>query len=161
MDVERVVFESLRRIVRALDVHSRALLREHRLTGPQLSVLKELARQGPTPIGTLAKRTFLGAPTVTGVVDRLERQGWVARGPGREDRRQVVITITEEGRRLLDSDRPLFSPVFCGSLRELPEAEQGQICDVLQRLAKMMEDSAGRPGAAHLAPRPERNDSGL
>ena len=86
MDVEHLVFESLRRIVRSLDVHSRALLREHRLTGPQLSVLKELARHGQAPIGTLAKRTFLGAPTVTGVVDRLERQGWVARGPGREDR---------------------------------------------------------------------------
>ncbi len=142
MDAEHLVFESLRRIVRSLDVHSRALLREHNLTGPQLSVLKELARHGQAPIGTLAKNTFLGAPTVTGVVDRLQRQGWVERGHGRDDRRQVVITITEAGRRLLESDRPLFPHAFCDSLRRLPEAEQRQICDVLQRVAKMMEDSA-------------------
>jgi DNA-binding MarR family transcriptional regulator len=142
MDAEHVVFEAMRRIVRSLDVHSRALLRDHKLTGPQLSVLKELARLERAPIGTLAKNTFLGAPTVTGVVDRLARQGWVVRGPGSEDRRQVMITITDEGRRLLESDRPLFHRDFCLHLRQLPEVEQQQICDVLQRVAKMMEASA-------------------
>ena len=101
MDVKQSSVEALRRITRALDVHSRALLQKHSLTGPQLSVLKELARQGQAPIGTLAKSTYLGAPTVTGVVDRLERQGWVTRVPGKEDRRQVLISISAAGRRML------------------------------------------------------------
>lgn len=141
-DAEHLVFEALRRITRSLDVHSRALLREHRLTGPQLSVLKELARRGQVPIGALAKCTFLGAPTVTGVVDRLERQGWVERGHGRDDRRQVMIALTEAGRRLLESDRPLFPVAFCDALRRLPETERREICDALQRVATMMERSA-------------------
>ena len=142
MDVEHLVFEALRRIVRSLDVHSRALFREHNLTGPQLSVLKELARHGQAPIGTLAKGTFLGAPTVTGVVDRLERQRWVVREPSKEDRRQVMIRITEEGRHLLELDRPLFPRGFCSHLHRLPETEQREICEVFQRVANMMEESA-------------------
>lgn len=141
-DVERLSFESLRRIMRASDVHSRALLREHHLTGPQLGVLKELARQGQAPIGTLAKNTFLGAPTVTGVVDRLERQGWVMRTPSRQDRRQVLIKITPDGERLLQSNPPLLQETFCRKLLQLPKTKQRQICQVLQQVADLMEQSA-------------------
>jgi DNA-binding MarR family transcriptional regulator len=142
MDVERAPFEALRRIMRAVDVHSRALLRDHQLTGPQLSVLKELGRHGRAPIGMLAKNTFLGAPTVTGVVDRLERQGWVTRDPSKQDRRQVLISITDEGRQLLERNPPLLLDVFCVNLKRLSPAEQAQICDVLKRVADMMEQSA-------------------
>jgi DNA-binding MarR family transcriptional regulator len=142
MDVGQLSFEALHRITRALDVHSRALLREHRLTGPQLAVLKTLARHGQAPIGMLARNTFLGAPTVTGVVDRLERQGWVTRVPSTEDRRQVLITITAAGKRLLARDPPLLLDAFRGNLLRLPESEQRHICQVLQQVARMMEQSA-------------------
>ncbi len=142
MDVEQLSFEALRRIMRAVDVHSRTLLRDHQLTGPQLSVLRELARHGQAPIGTLAKSTFLGAPTVTGIVDRLERQGWVTRVASKEDRRQVLITITDQGKQLLERNPPLLLNAFRGNLARLSETEQLQICQVLQRVAGMMEQSA-------------------
>ncbi len=141
MDVEQLSFEALRRMMRAIDMHSRVLLRDHQLTGPQLSVLRELSRQGQAPIGVLAKSTFLGAPTVTGVVDRLERQGWVTRIDSKEDRRQVLITITVEGKQLLERNPPLLLNAFRENLARLPETEQFQICQVLQRVASMMEQS--------------------
>ena len=141
LDVERLSFEALRRIIRASDVHSRALLRQHNLTGPQLGVLKELDRRGQAPIGELAKSTFLGAPTVTGVVDRLERQGWVSRVPGKTDRRQVLITITEAGQRLLQRDPPQLHDGFCRHLLRLPSVRQREICEVLQSVAEMMEQT--------------------
>lgn len=142
MDAKQSSVEALRRITRALDVHSRALLQKHSLTGPQLSVLKELARQGQAPIGTLAKSTYLGAPTVTGVVDRLERQGWVTRVPGKEDRRQVLISISAAGRRMLARNPPLITETFCRKLLRCPQAEQQQIGEVLQKVAGMIEQSA-------------------
>ena len=142
MDVEKLSFESLRRMVRAFDLHSRALLKEHHLTGPQLGVLKMLAQEGQAPIGMLAKHTFLGAPTVTGVVDRLERQGWVTRVASQADRRQVLISITDAGKQILSRNPPLLLDTFCGRLKRLPAAEQKQICSVLQQVAQMIEHSA-------------------
>lgn len=142
MNVKQSSSEALRRITRALDVHSRALLQRYNLTGPQLSVLKELARRGQAPIGILAKATLLGAPTVTGVVDRLERQGWVTRAPGTEDRRQVLITISSTGMKLLAKNPPSLLETFCRRLARRPQDEQRQITDALQTAADMLEQAA-------------------
>lgn len=148
MNVTRSSTEALRRITRAIDVHSRALLQKYKLTGPQLTVLKELARRGQAPIGELAKSTFLGAPTVTGVVDRLEREGWVARVSGKEDRRQTLITILPAGEQLLELDPPLLLEAFCGNLVRCSKSEQRQISEVLQKVASMIEQVALRGRSA-------------
>jgi DNA-binding MarR family transcriptional regulator len=141
-NLEEVAVESLRRITRALDVYSRTLLREHSLTGPQLTLLREVKRRGPAPIGTLAKASFLGGPTVTGIIDRLEAHGLVARVRGTEDRRQVLIQITPQGEQLLSRDPPLLSARFRAALAEMSEEEREEICRVLRRVATMMERAA-------------------
>lgn len=147
MNVEQTSLSALRRITRATDVYSRALVREHRLTGPQLSILSEVARQGEAPIGALAKATFLGPPTVTGIVDRLERQGLVSRVRTQADRRRVLISLTTAGKRVLARDPSPLHAGFREQLLELPKAEQRQICDALERVASMMEEAA--TGARH------------
>lgn len=144
MNTEESSFEALRRITRALDVYSRALLRDHKLTGPQLAILKEVARHGQAPIGELGRATFQGAPTVTGVVDRLERQGLVSRERSAHDRRQVLIRITSSGKQLVQRSPPLLSSGFRDELLRLPKTEQKQICNVLSRVADMMERAESR-----------------
>lgn len=162
MDVEQRAFEALRRITRATDLHSRSLLREFELTGPQLAILKEVARHREAPIGVLAKAAYMGSPTVTGIVDRLERQGWVRRTRSLTDRRQVFVTMTEAGRALVDRDPPLLSAGFRSRLLRLPEAEQQQICDTLGRVADMTEEApAGKSDAdsAERAPVAQRHSA--
>jgi DNA-binding MarR family transcriptional regulator len=142
MNVEETSLAALRRITRATDVYSRALVREHQLTGPQLSILTEVARHGEAPIGALAKATYLGAPTVTGIVDRLERQALVSRIRAAADRRQVLIALTAAGKRVLARDPSPLHAGFRDQLLELPKAEQRQICEALERVALMMEQAA-------------------
>lgn len=146
MNVDQISFESLRRINRAADLYSRALFREHNLTGPQLSFLRQVARHGEAPVGVLAKAAILGSPTVTGIVDRLEKQGLVSRVPSQEDRRKVLIAITPAGRRLLQRNPSLLNDGFRDQLSRLPKAEQRRICDVLQRVANMMEHAVAAVG---------------
>jgi DNA-binding MarR family transcriptional regulator len=138
--VDERSMSALRRITRALDVYSRNLLREHHLTAPQLAMLHEVARCGQAPIGLLAKATYLGAPTATGIVDRLERQGLVARVRNETDRRQVLIAITPAGKKLLQRNPPSLSSGFHDQLQRLPKEEQQRVCDVLQQVATMMEN---------------------
>lgn len=137
----QISFESLQRIIRAIDVHSRSLLRDYQLTSPQLGVLKELARHGEVPIGSLAKSRFLGAPTITGVVDRLEKNGWAVRTHSEHDRRQVLIKITPEGKKLLAKNPPLLIEEFCDRLLKLPKSTRSDISSSLQQVADLMEDS--------------------
>jgi DNA-binding MarR family transcriptional regulator len=83
-----------------------ALLSRHALTLPQFLVLAAIHQHGTgCPIGKLAEEMFQAYPTMTGIVDRLKVAGLVLRGNDPEDRRKVVISLTHEGRELLDRAR--------------------------------------------------------
>jgi DNA-binding MarR family transcriptional regulator len=129
----------LRRIVRAIDVHSRALSREYELTWPQLAALCELERLGKCPVGQLAGEMYVGAPTVTGIVDRLERDGLVERFREKGDRRKVLVGLTPKGRALLARKPSLLNEHLRTGLSCLSERQQKQMRSTLDRLAEMME----------------------
>jgi DNA-binding MarR family transcriptional regulator len=82
------------------------LLSQHALTLPQFLVLALVHQHGVgCPIGKLAEEMFQSYPTMTGIVDRLKDAGLVARGDDPTDRRKVVVSLTREGRTLLDRAR--------------------------------------------------------
>jgi len=71
------------------------------LTMPQLKVLLLLGQQGKAPVSWLATRMKVSPPNITGILDRLEQRGWVARTNDPLDRRVVRIVLTKEGDLLL------------------------------------------------------------
>jgi len=136
------ILMSLRRITRAIDVHSRKLMQEYHLTGPQLVLLREIMRQAEIPIGDLAKRANLSNATITGIVDRLEARGLVRRVRGAKDRRQVFIQGTPVAQDLLQHAPPPLQERFVQALEELHQWEQAQILASLDRVACMMDAEA-------------------
>lgn len=72
-----------------------------KLTMPQFKVLLVVARDGGT-VGGLARHLSLSAPTMTGIIDRLNAAGLVERQPEAADRRVVRVVATERGRQLLN-----------------------------------------------------------
>jgi DNA-binding MarR family transcriptional regulator len=137
--LEDEIVHSLRRIVRAIDVHSRALSREYELTWPQLAALRELERLGKCPVGRLAAEMYVGAPTVTGIVDRLERDGFVKRFREKVDRRKVLVNLTSKGQELLARKPSLLNERLRTGLSCLSERQQKQMRSTLDRLAEMMD----------------------
>lgn len=87
-----------RRIRRRLD----AVIAEHGLTYEEWHVLGALRQAGPPfrrSAGSLAKRTELSSGAMTNRLDRLEKAGLVRRTPDPDDRRGVLIELTDEGER--------------------------------------------------------------
>lgn len=72
-----------------------------RVTVPQFRVLVLLGSLGPQRVGALAELLEVVPSTATRVLDRLERDGWVRRASNVEDRREVAVELTEEGRALV------------------------------------------------------------
>lgn len=136
------VLISLRRIMRAIDLHSRQLKQKHNLTGPQLIVLREIVRQDGITTGELAHRASLSNATITGIVDRLEKRGLVERNRGDKDRRQVLVRITESASELLKSAPPLLQERFLASLESLDKRQRVEMLAMLQRVARMMNAEA-------------------
>lgn len=132
------ILAALRRIIRAVDLQSRQLVRSHGLTGPQALLLKEVILAGELTVGQLADRVSLSQATVTDILLRLERRGLVARQRSSEDKRRVLVHITAAGRQLMKNSLPLLQEAFLDKLNLLQEWEQTQLLASLQRLADMM-----------------------
>jgi DNA-binding MarR family transcriptional regulator len=137
--LEDEIVVALRRIVRAIDLHSRRIEQSSGVTGPQLIVLREIERLGTSTVGALARAASLTQPTVSGIVERLERSGAITRTPGKEDRRTTVIRTTARGRALLAKAPALLQDRVRAELGRLDAWERTQVLSVLQRVAAMMD----------------------
>lgn len=70
------------------------------LTPPQIHALLSLGTDGPLAMGELARRVGVTEKTVTGLVDRLERDGFVQRERDAGDRRVVHARLTSKGTQI-------------------------------------------------------------
>ncbi len=135
---EQQIVASLRRIMRAVDLHSHRLVEAFGMTGPQLATLQEVQRLGPTSASAIARAVHLSQGTVTGILTRLETRGLMTRQRSSTDRRSVVVSITAEGDRLLDTAPSLLQDRFRHELERLEEWERLLILSTLQRVASLM-----------------------
>lgn len=132
------VLIALRQIVRAIDLHSKKLVQQHGVTGPQMVVLRKLTEAAPLAVGELARQSNLSQATVTDILARLERRGLVSRMRSDTDKRRVLVTITPEGTEVLQSAPPLLQDSFVTSFKRLPSWEQTAMVATIQRMAAMM-----------------------
>lgn len=139
LSIENQIVAAIRRIIQAVELNSRRLVEEIGLTGPQLAVLREAARSGPLPVGALARSVHLSQPTVTGVLNRLEKRGLIQRIRRSDDRRAVNVSITDAGREISESAPSLLQDNFLRKLGRLESWEQTMILSILQRIAGMMD----------------------
>jgi len=142
LTVEDEIVAAVRRIMRGVDLHSRHLVHEVGLTWPQLATLRAAERLGVCSIGALARAVHVGQATLTGIVQRLERVGYVKRSPHEQDGRSVNITITPTGRNLLKDAPSLLQDRFHAELAKLKDWERFQTLASLQRIAEMMDVQA-------------------
>lgn len=142
------IIQALRRIIRAVDIHSHKLASRYHITGPQLACLTAIVENGQLTTGNLAKKVYLSPSTVVGIVDRLEEKGLVERQRDTRDRRQVHISVTRAGQRLTTEAPSLLQETLANALVELPDIEQVSITMSLEKLVDLME--AGHIGAAPL-----------
>jgi len=109
--IEVEVFLNLTRTQAVLARANEALLRAHGLTGALYNVLRILRGANDwLTCSAIAKRMVTRVPDVTRLLDRLVAAGWVKRVRDEEDRRVVLVTLTEAGRALLaELDGPIIA----------------------------------------------------
>lgn len=138
-NVTEMVVVALRRIIRTIDLRSRFLVTNYGLTGPQLTVLRELSVHDGISVGQLTRAIHLSQATVTGILDRLAKRDLIRRQRSETDRRRVQVWLTDTGRQLLADAPPLLQEEFTSQFGKLEDWEQTQILSALQRIVAMME----------------------
>ncbi len=133
------ILRALRRIIRAVDIHSRKLATTHKLTVPQLLALMCIVEDGPVSSTHISQQIHLSGSTVVGLVDRLEAKGLVQRRRSTEDRRLVHVEATPLG---IEAAKAAPSPLqdqLVKRLADLNATEREQLAQSLERVVELMQ----------------------
>lgn len=113
-------------------------------TMSMISAMSHLNRAGPMTAGRLAALQRAKPQTVTRTLARLSEVGYIKRRPGEDDRRQVLIELTAEGRERLVADMEPRVAWLATALESLSPTERGVLRlagELMSRLATWEEPS--------------------
>jgi DNA-binding MarR family transcriptional regulator len=105
------------------------------LSDIQLAALAALERHDSMTPGELAEHEKVQPPSMTRVLAVLEERGLVRREPHATDRRQVILTVTDDGRDLVQRVRRRREAWLAQRLQELSPAER----EILRAAAPILE----------------------
>ena len=124
----------LPRLTQEINRHENNYVTTGKITLPQLLVLEYLSHQKISKMNMVAAATGTSFSTATGMVDRLVKHGLVKRVPGEDDRRTVLVSITDKGRKIL---KQVYSQKRSGIIRlfsRISVKERQEYLDILQKI---------------------------
>jgi DNA-binding MarR family transcriptional regulator len=127
---------SVSRLARRMRAERVAQGLQPELSDSQLAALAALEKHTMTP-GELAEHEKVQPPSITRVIASLEERGLIQRMPHPTDRRQVVLTVTEQGRDVVRRVRELREAWLAQRLRELTPAERAILKEAVPILEKL------------------------
>ncbi|MEQ8665142.1 MAG: MarR family transcriptional regulator [Rhodospirillales bacterium] len=137
-DREQEVLAALRRVIRAVDLQSKQVVKVSGLTVPQILILRAISDLGEVTTGTISNAVNLSQATVTTILDRLESRNLIERYRSDRDRRVVHARLTGDGRKRLAKAPNLFHQTFTRAFSELEPAYQARIVSTLEEVAVML-----------------------
>jgi MarR family transcriptional regulator, 2-MHQ and catechol-resistance regulon repressor len=135
----RIALDTFIKVTRAVNALEHRLYQSEvisPLTSTQFGVLETLYHLGPLCQGELSEKLLKSSGNVTLVLDNLEKQGWIERIRQSDDRRKIVIHLTQAGKDLIS---PLF-PKVAAEIEKIFSAlttqEQQSLGDLTKKLGK-------------------------
>ncbi len=125
------------KLTRAADsVRSRifSIINTSEITESQFYVLDSLYHSGPLTQKNIGEKVFRSGGNITLVIDNLEKQGYVKRVRGKEDRRYFTIHLTKAGKNLMDKIFPEFLSAVKNELNVLGDTEHKQLQELCKKV---------------------------
>ena len=106
------------------------------LSPTQFGVMETLYHLGPLMVSQLADKHLMSRNNFTVVIDNLEKVGFVRRERGQEDRRVVMVHLTETGRECIKAVLPDFVKAVVQDMQVLTPGQQKQLAVLLRCLGR-------------------------
>ena len=137
------IIRAIRRLLQGIYIHSKQLYREAGLTVPQLLCMKAIHEAGHDEVtaAEVSRAVQLRPTTVTGILDRLERNGLVRRERRSRDRRKVCLDLSEAGRARLEGLPLTLQDRFFERLLQLEDDERARLLQTLEQVVAMIDAS--------------------
>ena len=157
------ILRAIRRIIRRTSEHSRTVGKHGGVSVPQMLCLKaisEFPADTEVTVAMTAEAVQLSAPTVSRILDKLEKGGYVSRERNSKDRRRVCVSLTEEGWQRIDNLPTPLHEQFLKRLETLDPIECLGLLKALERIVELM-DAEDIDAAPLLTPELEVGPDGV
>jgi len=139
MEKHQELLIALRKVIRAIGLHSKHLNKTSGLTSPQLIIMQEIDKVSGVNSSQVAKSVNLSAATVTNILDRLENKDLISRVRNTQDKRKIGLYLTPIGQGLLLNAPQPLQEHFIENFTNLAPWEQSQLLSSMERIAEMMD----------------------
>ena len=112
-----------------------------------LGLLSTLHRVGPMPAARLAQAERLQPQSLSRLIAQLEREGFIKRHPGEQDRRTLILEITAAGRQILSRDMAARRAWLEGAMRRvLVPGEREMLAHAAVAMLRLADEGADTAG---------------
>jgi DNA-binding MarR family transcriptional regulator len=140
MDTTEILIQ-IRKIIRSIDIESKKIQKEYGVSIPQVLCLSFLigSPNYQATQGDIRKFLNLNSSTVSGIINRLEKKGLLARLPKSGDKRVVNIALTSAGDKLLSTMPSLLHEQLSEKLQRLEDHEIKKVEESLNTLVRLLD----------------------
>lgn len=140
MDTTDILIK-IRKIVRSVDIESKKIQKEYGVSIPQVLCLSFLHKSPnyQATQGEIREFLNLNSSTVSGIINRLEKKGMLARLPKSGDKRVVNIALTSTGDNLLATIPSLLHEQLSEKLQKLDVEELRKVEEGLETLVRILD----------------------
>lgn len=140
MDTTEILIK-IRKIVRSINLESKKIQKEYGVSIPQVLCLNYLynSKNYQSTQGQIRKFLNLNSSTTSGIINRLEKKGYLARLPKTGDKRVVNIALTSEGDKLLRNMPSLLHEQLSKRLKNLNEEKLKNVLESLNTLVNLLQ----------------------
>lgn len=131
----------IRDINKCLVEYTKNSLKENGLTMPRFLVLWHITKYEPVNMSVLHQKMYMANSTLTVIVDKLVKEVLVKRYRNSEDRREVLLELTEKGNDLLLEMLNVRQSFLENSLKELQLEKQNKLINLLKPVLKNLEQN--------------------
>lgn len=132
------IFQMLHKINKKFEKLQRAVIQEENLTPSQYSILQQLWKSDSKPFKALATACCCSQSTITGVIDTMEKKDLVVREMNPNDRRSLLVVLTDKGKTLKNVTPPIDS-ILKSCCEGIKPEEIEQLTTLLKKLSDSFE----------------------
>ncbi|MGO4547329.1 MarR family winged helix-turn-helix transcriptional regulator [Paenibacillus sp. 2TAB23] len=128
------LFRIWHKATKALHDNIRKDMENYGVSQEHFMILELLYSKGPQPIQKISEKFSIPSGSITYVIDKLEKKGYVRREPSATDRRGSNVKLTEEGQVLFDEIFPKHAAVISRHLNVIEKADKEQLIVLLKKV---------------------------
>ena len=127
-------------LIRRLSQHSNQIFQEEMksagfdVTSVQFAAMQTIELEQEVEQSQIAAAIYYDKATLGGVIDRMEKKGWVSRKQSPKDKRARLVSLTAEGKAILEQLTPIVESLQDKILKQLVETERHQFVELARKV---------------------------